>query len=655
MKRIQAVLVIICSFTLVFPTMAQSPSPQSMGVQQPMNGRWYDRLAHPYEQKEVAPVNLSNSSRLDALVRAGNIYLSLQDAIALALENNLDIELQRYGPKIAQTDVLRASAGSLLQGVSTNVRRGPQGVNAGGSGVLSGAGLLGTTSAGTTAGGSFGGLSIQRIGTSIPSLDPVVTSTLSWNHTSSPLSSSFVAGQNVLVSSSNTQNFGISKGFLTGTNTSLQFNNSGLFQNSPNNNFNPTRQGNMSISISQNLLQGFGIAVNNRNIRIAKNDVNVADLTFKQQVIETVSAVIGLYWDLVSFNENVKVKKQALGVAEKLYNDNKKQVEIGTLAPIEIVRAEAEVANNQQALTVAQTQVLQQETILKNALSKTGVASPFLADTHIIPTDHIDFPQVEPVEPIQDLVAKAMANRPELQTTNIQIENTKIGLKGLKSALLPTLSVFVTANNNGLAGQPNAVALPGTTVGGISTTPLTPVPTTRTVNPFFLGGAGNVLSQIFSRNFPDYGAGFSLNIPLRNRSAQADMIQSELGLRQQEISQRQQINQVRVDVQNALIALQQARAGFLAANKARVYSEQVLDAEQKKFALGASTIFLVVSAQRDLAQAQSTEVSALSAYARAKVSLDQATGQTLERNLISFDEALSGHVSRPPTPPPAIK
>jgi len=634
--------------------MAQSPSPESMGVKRSLEGKWYDRLAEPYEQKEVPPISLSNSPRIEALMRGGNIYLSLQDAIALALENNLDIEMQRFGPRIAQTDVLRASAGSLLQGVSTATAPGPQGVNAGGSGVLAGVSQLGTAStSGSTAGGSFGGLSIQRIGTSIPALDPTLTGTLGWYHQSSPLSSSYVAGQNVLVSNSNSQNFTLTKGFLTGTTAQVTFDNSGLFQNSPNNNFNPIRQGNLSIAFSQNLLQGFGVAVNNRNIRIAKNDIRIADLTFKQQVIVTVSAIIGLYWDLVSFNENVTVKKQALEVSQKLYNDNKQQVEIGTLAPIEIVRAEAEVASNQQALIVAETQVLQQETILKNVLSRTGVASAFLADAHIIPTDRIRVPDVEPVEPIQDLVAKAMMNRPELETTSIQVENTRIGLKGIKSALLPTLSVYAIANQNGLAGQPNTVGLSTQTIDVNGT--LIPITTARTVNPYFLGGFGGVLSQIFARNFPDYGAGIQLSIPLRNRSAQADMIQAELNLRQQQLSQRQQVNQVRVDVQNAMIGLQQARANYVSAQKARIYSEQVLDAEQKKYTLGASTIFLVVSAQRDLAQAQSTEVGALSSYARAKVNLEQVTGQTLDRNSISIDEARRGQVARPPTPPPAIK
>jgi outer membrane protein TolC len=651
MKRIQASVAILCCFVLVFPMVAQSPSTDSMGAREPMNGKWYDRLAYPYEKKEVPAVHFGNSPRIESLIRAGNIYLSLQDAIALALENNLDIELQRYGPKIAQTDVLRASAGSLLQGINTSVQPGPQGVTSGGTGVLSANSLLGSTSAssGSTTGGSFGGLSIQRIGSTIPNLDPVVASTIQWYHQSTPLSSSLVAGQNVLLTNSNAQNFSVTEGFLTGTNVQWTFNNSGAYQNSINNTFNPFRQGNMSIAVSQNLLQGFGLAVNNRNIRIAKNDLKVADLTFRQQVIETVSAIIGLYWDLVSYSENVKNKKEALAVAQKLYDDNKKQVEIGSLAPIEIVRAEAEVANNQQALTVAETQVLQQETILKNVLSKSGVANPLLAETHIIPTDRIPFPDIEPVQPIQDLVAKAMANRPELESAEIQIQNSRIGLTGLKSALLPTLSVYAIANDNGLAGQPNTVGMSPSLPPSIAQ--LLPG---SSASPYFVGGTGTVLSQIFSRNFPDYGAGFSLSFPLRNRSAQADMIQTELNLRQQEISQRKQINQVRVDVQNAMIGVQQARAGYVAANKARVYSDEVLDAEQKKYELGASTIFLVVSAQRDLAQARWNEVVALSQYARAKVTLDQVAGQTLDRYDISIAEALRGQISRPPSPLPVL-
>jgi outer membrane protein TolC len=390
-------------------------------------------------------------------------------------------------------------------------------------------------------------------------------------------------------------------------------------------------------------LQGFGLAVNNRNIRIAQNNRQVADVVFKAQVITTVSAVIGLYWDLVSFNENVSVQRQAVALAQKLLDDNQKQVQIGTLAPIEVVRAEAQLATSQQSLTVAETQVLQQEMILKNALSRTGVASPSIADARIVLTDQIRIPEVETVEPIQDLMAKALQERPEVAQNAIQVANSKIGLQGTKSEMRPTLDLVGTFQNNGLAGQINPIPAPA------GQAPRNPA----TISPFFIGGYSTVLAQLFQRNFPNYGLGFNFNVPLRNRTAEADMIRDQLSLRQLEIRQQQQINQVRLDVTNAVIAVQQARAGYNTAVKARILQQQTLDAEQKKYALGASTNFLVIQAQRDLATAESTEVTARSTYSKAKVQLDQAIGRTLEANNIQIDEAIRGRVSRAPSALPA--
>ncbi|HXG35261.1 MAG TPA: TolC family protein [Bryobacteraceae bacterium] len=612
----------------------------------PTGRKWFSA----YRFREEAPVNLANSGRLDALLRAGKIYLSLQDAIALALENNLDIELQRYGPRIADSDILRAEAGGLLRGVPTSVARGATSAVAQATGTAGGQ----TGGAPAAAGGgeavTAGGAIITTTGTAIPNLDPVITAVYNWSHRTIPQTNSFTTGTNSLIIKNTTGNFVLRKGFLTGTSLEFGWNNSASETNAGRSDFNPSTTANFNLTITQHLLQGFGIAVNNRNIRIARNNRRVSDLVFRQQVINTVASVVNLYWDLVSFNEDVKVKRQALALAEKLYNDNKKQVEIGTLAPIEIVRAEAEVARAQQELTVAETRVLQQETILKNALSRTGVASPLLADARIVPTDTIRMPEVEPVEPIQDLVARALDLRPELQQSRLSVENTKIGLEGTKSALRPSLDLVASLQNNALAGQINALPIPPLPGTNISV-PRNPA----NVDPFFIGGYGTVLGQLFRRNFPDYGIGFQLNIPLRNRAAQADMIRDQLTLRQQEIRQQQLINQIRLDVTNALIALQQARASYQAAMKARVLQEQTLEAEEKKYALGASTIFFVIQAQRDLAQARSAEVASLSAYVKAKAELDRATGQILDVYNISLEEAMRGQVSRPPTPVPGAE
>ncbi len=639
-------LAILCAVAvLVPPAGVAGQAPPAAGP----SGGWLSGITGPYRYTAAPPVNLANSGRLEALLRAGRIYLSLQDTIALALENNLDIELQRYGPQIADSDILRAEAGGLLRGISTSVASGASSAVAQATGTAGG-GVAGGGASGAGGGSTAGSAVITATGTSIPTYDPVVTHQFSMGHRTVPQTNSFTTGTNALTLNNTVANSDIRKGFVTGTSIDFGWNNNWLTSNSGRSDFNPSTTSNFSLSVSQRLLQGFGIAVNNRNIRIARNNRTVSDLVFKQQVITTVAAIIGLYWDLVSFNEDVTVKRQALTLAEKLYNDNKKQVEIGTLAPIEIVRAEAEVARSQQELTAAETRVFQQETILKNALSRTGVASPSVADARIVPTDRIRIPDVEPIEPLQDLTSKAFEARPELAQTRIQVENTKIGLKGSVSNLRPSLDLVASFQNNALAGQFNTIPIPAT--GGLPPTPHDPAK----LDSFFVGGYGKVLSQMFARNFPDYSVAFQLNIPLRNRAAQADMIRDQLSLRQQEIRQQQLINQIRVDVNNALIAVQQTRASYQAALKARVLQEQTLGAEEKKYALGASTIFFVIQAQRDLAQARSVEVAAVSAYSKSKVDLDRSTGQILGVYNISIDEAMSGKVSRGPDAlPPATQ
>lgn len=645
MRKVQPYLAALMAVAVSAPP---SLAQQNTQVQRNDSG-WYSRLTDRYTNREVAPINLSNSGRIEALLRAGRLYLSLQDAVALALENNLDIELQRYGPRLAEADLLRARAGGVVRGVPTGVSQGPTSASSLSTGGGAGTGVAG---AGGSSGGGTGsganGATVLFTGTQVPSLDEVAFVNYSWSHRTSVQSNTLLTGTSSLVFEGGQLSSGVQKGFLSGAVAQIGYSQQGQVSNNTVAIINPVRNGSLSFQITQPLLQGFGRSLNSRFIRIAKNDVKISDLVFRQQVIAAVSTVVNLYSDLVSFNEDVKVKRQALALAEKLYNDNKKQVEIGTLAPIEIVRAEAEVARSQQELTQAETQVLQQETVLKNYLSRTGLQSSSIADARIVPTDQLRIPDVEQVEPVQDLVAKAVQNRPELAQTQLQIENAKISLAGSKSQLLPQLNLVASAQNNGLAGQTNNLLVP--------TTPTTPGQPIRpsTLDPRLLGGLGDVWTQILGRNFPDYSLGFQLNIPLRNRTAQADITRDQLSLRQSELRQRQELNQIRVDVQNALIGLQQSRSRYQAAQKSRFLQEQTLDAEQKKYALGASTIFFVIQAQRDLAQAQAVEVAALSAYNRARVSLDRATGEILATYSVSVDEAMKGTVSRPPNALPAV-
>ena len=624
MKRIESLLAVLCALLTLTPAVQAQEGGSGIKVE-PSTGhlRWYKGATVP-------PADLSNTGRLESLLRAGQLYLSLQDAIALALENNLEIAVQRYGPVIAQQDLQRAESGGLLRGVPQSVQAGPSGA---GQGV--GGGAVGNTASASTSSSSASGVNgvISQLGPSTPNLDPTLQSIVEWAHSTSPQTSVFLTGTNSLVNVNKVANVSLSQGFLTGTNATLSLGNSVLSQNSIRNQINPSTAASLELQVSQHLLQGFGLAVNNRQIRVAKNNLRVSDLVFQQQVIATVSNMIGLYWSLVSFNEAVKYARQNLALSQRTYEDNKKQVEIGTLAPIEIVRAEAEVAAREQDVTVAETNVLQQETVIKNQFSRIGVSSPTLADARIVPTDKINIPEKDDPATLADLVPVAFENRPELAQSKLNLENSKISVAGSKNGLLPTLDAFVALTNHGLAGT-------GVPNGG--------------ADAYFLGGYGTALGQVFRRNFPDYAVGVQLNIPLRNRAAQSDYIRDTLSVRQSELTLQQQTNQIRVDVQNSMIALRQSRAQYRAAVKQRVLQEQTLDAEQKKYQLGASTIFLVIQAQRDLAQAQSNEVTAESQYQRSRVNLEVSTGQVLKNYSVNLGEAMQGKVSRPASALPPV-
>ena len=642
MGRLKSAVAVLCAFLMLVP-MAQAQ--QIQYVQNPEGG-FLSGFTRKYEPKNVLPIDVSNSGRLESLLRAGNIYLSLQDAIALALENNLDIHIQRYGKSEAEANLLRAQAGGLLRGLPNQVQTATTAALS----QITGGGAFGTAgNSGGTGSASAGGTIITATGTAIPNLDPSAYMVGYWAHSSNPQTNAFTTGTTNLILRNDVYATGFQEGFLTGTNVNVNWQQSTTKANATTIDFNPSTSGSLNLQVTQHLLQGFGLAVNNRNIRIAKNNMKSNDLLFKQQVMTTVSQIVAAYWDLVSFNEGVKVKQQALDLSQRLYSDNKKQVEIGTLAPIEIVRAQAEVASRQQDLVNAQTQVLQQETALKNALSRNGLMSPTVAEAHIIPTDVISVPETEPVVPVQDLIAKALANRPEVPQSKLSIESTRIGLKGDRSQMLPALDVILNLTNNGLAGQVNPL---NPSFGpGCQNSPFgcgTPVQ-------YYIGGPADVLRQEFARNFPSYSLQAQLSIPLRNRSAQADYILDALTLRTQELQHQRLVNSIGVDVRNALIAVQQAGASYHAAVQARVLQEQTLDAEQKKYTLGASTIFLVIQSQRDLAQARSNEVTAISAYAKSKVQLDNSLGTVFDTYQISVDEAVNGRVSRAPTPLPPVK
>jgi len=582
-------------------------------------------LLRPFhvQRRVVAPAKLTNTSRLESLVRGGNLYLSVQDVIALVLENNLDIAIQRYGPFLSREVQRRAEGGGFLRSVDTPVFSGPVSVS------LAGVSVNSNGLAGGSGVGSGGGIVIQ-IGPTPPNLDPYLFAYTNFAHVTTPLSNTILSQTSALTNDLRQFQVGYGQQFLTGTSGQITYYSSHSQVNSPANLLNPATSGYLDLYITQNLLQGFGIAVNNRNIRVAKNNTKVSTLQLKRQVVTTISAVLNLYWDLVSFNEDVRIKEQALATAQKLHEDNKNQVALGALPGIEVTRAAAEVSSTKEDLLIAQTNVAQQETILKNALSRNGVASASLDEVHIIPLDNIVVPATEDLKPTADLIQYAMTNRPEIEQTRVNLESSLINLKGSRSALLPNLQAFAEFTNNGLSGPVNPL------YNGSGGAP----------DPYFIGGYGNLLGQIARRNFPNYSVGFSLNIPFRNRQAQADYVTDQLTLRQSELQLQRALNQVRVDVKNAVIGLQQARARYETAVATRELAEQTLKAEQQRFQHGVSEVALVVQAQRDLALDQSAEVQAMANYTHARIAFEDAVGITLDTNHVSFDEATAGRVQR---------
>jgi outer membrane protein TolC len=647
MSRLKPIVAVILCYAMALPMFAQTPEIKASSYR----GFFYG-VAKNYLPTTVAGISFEDSQRIDKLMRAGRIYLSLRDAIALALENNLDLESARINPKLQQSNLMRASAGQLLRNVSNSISSGPSSASLG---VLAGANSLGSTggSTGASTGGVLSGLNVQLAGSAIPNLDPTFFLNAQFQHQTTPLTSTFTTGTNFLVTSYKNANFGVQQGFLTGTSVSLGMGNTLAYkQNSPNNDFSPVDQGSLSFSITQNLLNGFGVKVNNRAIRIAKNQLHISDLTFKQQVIATVNNVVSLYWDLVSFNDSLKVKQKTLELNQQLYVDNKRRAELGALAEIDIVQAEAEVKNSQQDIVTAETQVLQQEMILKSVLTRGGFANPAVVGARIVPTDRFDVPAVDPVQPTQDLVSEAFQKRPEIEQSQIGLEDARINMLGTKNNLLPQLSVFANLSNSGLAGSANSLPIPITGPGGqiIGYRQRTDAD----VNSFFLGGYGSFLGQLFNRNFPNYSAGFQLNVPIRNRANQADLITDELNYRQQQIQDKQLQNGIKLNVINAQTALKQARAAYQTAVEARRLQEQVLAGERRKYELGTSSILSVIQVQRDTTARELTEVDLRNQYVKARNALDNILGKTLEVQNVNIDEARRGVVGREPDLIPAV-
>ena len=630
---------------------AQIPAERAMpSSSQPFDVQEYSKprsqfpnLIAPYTPRHVEPPNLANTPRIDQLMHDGKLYISMNDAIALALENNLDIAIARYNLNIADTDVWRAKAGASTLGVLNGVVQNTPGGGVGGLGTQVGSGQGGTSVASGGAGAGSGGLVVSTFGSGplITSFDPIITSTLQNDHLKIICTTPFCG----TVQNTGTANFAYNQGFQWGTNVSVGFNNTRVTSNSPYNILSPALNSGFQFKLTQHLLQGLGFAPNTRFIQIAKNNREISDVAFRLQITTTVDQIENMYWDLVYAYENVRVQSEQLAFAQKTLSDNRKQVEIGTLAPIEVVRAQSTVASNQQTLTVAQTNLELQQLLMKNALSRTLV-DPVLADADVIPTSTMELPAQEPVVPTQDLVNDALSHRPELAEQRINLFNTDISNKAIRNALLPTVDLFAYYGGSGLGGN-----LSGSFVCG---------PSNYKKNPSFCGGVSEnfpalsyngTLNELVNSTAPDKGAGITVNIPLRNRTAQATQVRSEFEYRQAQLQLQQIENKVRIEVRNAQFGVQQNRASVASAQAAVDLARQSLDAEQKKYALGASTSTLVLQNQAALTQAEVTLVSAKAAYEKAEVELDRAIGLLLDHAGILIADAERGQVTHAPNIP----
>jgi outer membrane protein TolC len=585
-----------------------------------------------YSPSSAPEPQLTNSPDLNQLIRDGKLYLSLKDAIRLALENNLDIAIARYNLPIADMDILRTKAGGVFRGVNAGVVQGTPGGGVGGFGTgAPGAGAGGTTAGAGGAGAGASGLvqSTLGVGTAVPSYDPAIIASVGAEHQTTPLANQRIYGVPLLQLNTGQANFGFAQAFATGSSVSFEFNNNRQTTNSPFFNLSPALGSMYRFTFQQQLLSGFGFGPNLRYLRIAKNNKKISDIAFKDQVMATVTQIENIYWDLVNAYEQSQVNEQSLAFAQQSLDNAKKQLQLESIPAMDVMRAEAEVSKRDQDLTVARTSLQLQELLIKNALTK-SLDDPVLESVSVVPTDTLQSGQIVPLnEAVQDLIQQALHDRPELAESDVDLINRQISRKAARNALLPSLSLVAFYGGSGLAGPLNPVYnVPG-------------VPNTSTVPTDFSGALANA----FNNTAQDYYVGFNLNIPIRNRVAKADQYRSELEYRQAELRREELRKQIRIEVRNAEYALEQTAARVEAARKARDLAQRTFEITQKEQTLGAGSTYQTMTAQRDLALAELDLVTAMTVYQKAKVEVDRATGATLEHNGIQVQDAINGTVS----------
>ena len=614
------------------PGPSNPPIPVSLGVgkfnyQNPPKP--FPNLLAPYRGIEIPDFNTANKPRVEQLIHDGKLEITLQDAVELALENNMDIAVARYQPWLADTDVMATKGGGQAQGTN-------------------GAEVFFSTA-------------------NVPflQLDPSLAGSLGFANVSTPINNPFISGTGTasnqltgLISHSAQYNWTYTQGFTSGTSVTAVWDNT-RSSSSAANLFNPSVQSSLTITFQQQLLNGFGFEQNRRNILIAKNNRKLADYEFSQQAITTVTNAINAYWELVYARENVNVEQQAVAVSTKLYGDDKKQLEIGTMAPLDVTRAESELATNRQNLIVAQTVKLTDEQTLKNAIVRDPLA-PAVANVEIIPLDHPNPPEAVEAATFEEAVKEAFAKRPDLQVQQINVTNAGIDAKANQQSLRPTASLFAEYQSQGLAGNSpivtGATTTAGTPIVAADGTPITVLDATGTpvqifepssaavTNGISKQGFGTAQSQIFHNDFPTYIVGLNMTLPIRNRAAQASYQRASLNERMLQAQLQQLKNSAVLDVRNAFIQLTQDRAQVQAASKARELQQQTFDAEQKRYQLGASTVYNVILTQRDLISAQGQELRALANLVEAKANYERAVGRTLDVNRVTIADAKHGQV-----------
>lgn len=617
-------------------SLPNAPSSQSIAAASPMTVsiKTPPQLAIPhsknpfaaYAPSSVPEPNLSNSPRVQQLIRDGKMYLSLKDAISLAMEDNLDLAIARYNLPIADTDIQRTKAGASFRGVNTGVVQGTPGGGIGGFGTgAPGAGAGGTTAGSGGAGAGASGLVQSTLGTGTPvqSFDPSINVVTNLEHYKAPVSNLQIYGVPFLHQNTLIANVNYSQAFPTGTSLTFDVDNNRQTTNSIFNSLTPQLGTYYRVEIQQQLLAGFGTGPNTRFMRIAKNNKKISDIAFKDQVIATITQISNMYWDLVSAYEAERVNEQSYSFAQQSLSNAQKQYQLEAIPQMDVMRAEAEVSRRDQDLTVAKTNLQLQESLIKNALTK-NLDDPVLEAMPVIPTDRMETVGPETRPPVQELIERALNDRPELSESNIDLQNRQISRQAAKNALLPTLTAVGFYGGTGLAGEPNPFYF------------TSPNPT---LVPSDFAGA---FANSFNGSSPDYLVGLNLSLPIRNRVAKADQYRSELEYRQAELRMQQLKKQIRIEVRNAEYALEQGHARVLAAQKARDLAQKTFTITEKEQTLGAGSSFQTLTAQRDLAVAELDLVNATTTYQKSKLELERVTGTTLEDNGIQIQAAVDG-------------